>query len=682
MSGPLSSVMMTATAGMLPQGAADPNIGTSLAVSANLTSAISSYTALPVIQQYTAIMTAAVGNVVTANTRVALQTMAGNTLPALTNAIPSAQAGNLQVIAPGGVFSRYSAGNVFVGGFSGLISNTAINIMGSGDVSRFAQIYTAAEGYAAQCNQFINTNLNVGTVESTFGPQNGGMDNLTTGGFNQVTQAFGALGQDLQRLGQMINLKDLKNLGSPASLVRQVINLAGAIPVVTQLLQLAGVTVSQVRQSQVIDSADRLLYQAMLEVTGDRLAQVCAVLGVTLPVGGVTDSSGTRVAATANTINTMADLLDPVRILPNSFYALTMPTPDGLRAIYATSTGAINTRLAQYLPESALSKIIPPDQAVANMAISHSLQQVKRITDTTLPQLAQLLTALESNTGLGLVQNLTTPVPAAVSVFWGNTFATGSGSGNTLTIDDMVGVAAGATTRDRMPEVVANVTALADNGQLVSLTANTGNPLSSTNGVYTQMSYCLGNVYGVPVVIPATPYFAGGTFANIDAAFSQGNGLIAAANSAISSIASANPGQAANINQAWSAQAQQLVVNQNNLTAAGVDIGNIARGDWANSNVISNLQSASLGLGVRLHAISQDIEPGGAAQFFEQVANIAAVSGQAVVASLREGRNIRLFNSLGLGIDSQLPDSRATQSASPAAQAQQTASQARGNIIV
>ena len=379
MAGPLSSLMMTATAGLLPDGAADPGIGSSLDVSADLVTVLDDYSSLPVIQQFTDVMTVALGNL-SANTLATLQTVAANVLPALSNAIPSDYAGDLNIVAPGGVFEQYDNANVFVGGFTGLISSMAENIMGQGDLTRFCQIYTTAEGYAAQANQYINSNLNVGTKATTIGTNNAGMDAVITGDFNQVTEAFGAFGRDLQRLGNLLDMADLESLGSPAALVGQVIRLGGIVPSINNLLLEAGLDVKNFRALvtltggrggpvtdrdyiDITDSANKLLYEGMTKITGDTLRQICTILGVTLPVGNATPlpldsdpvigpgSNPPRAAATSKTINTMADLLDPIKIFPNSYFTLTMPTSDGLRGIYATEQGAVNTNLVQYLSE-------------------------------------------------------------------------------------------------------------------------------------------------------------------------------------------------------------------------------------------------------------------------------------------------------------------------------------------
>lgn len=329
-----------------------------------------------------------------------------------------------------------------------------------------------------------------------------------------------------------------------------------------------------------------------------------------------------------------------------------------------------------------LKKIIPPDQALANQALSRSLRQIKKITDVDLPTIANTVVAIENNAGLADINDLASPLPPAVSDFYSNTFATGTGVGNTLTINDMVGIAAGATVLTALPVVIQSIDSLAAANALNSLAANAGSAGSVNNGIFTQMQYTLGNAYGdLPVNIPATVYWAGGTFTDYDTAFA--NGLIPAASSAISSIASINSDTVANSNQATDAIANQLLLNQNNLIAAGIDIGNIVIGDWANSNIQSNQQTAALMLGIQLHSIGQDVEEGGAAQFFEQVANLNSVSGQAVIASMREGRNIALFNGAGLGIDAQLSDVNGnTAIANNLGSAQSSPAQARANIIV
>jgi hypothetical protein len=253
----------------------------------------------------------------------------GQDFVALTNAIPDAFTSALNTIAPGGVSD---------GGFTGLVNSVASSIMGNGDLGVFGQIWDSATGYLGQANDFVNSALNVGTgIVNTFNQVASGIDSVITGGFSQVSEAFGALGQDLGKLGNLIDLNNLPNLGNPSALVQQLTTVGGLVPAVESVLRQAGVSADQLVNlatggvANLTDTANRLLYQGMTNITGTELAQVKSILGVT--TAGITS---------------MADLLDPKKILPTSFPTLTTPTPDGLRGIYATTAGAVNTNLEKF----------------------------------------------------------------------------------------------------------------------------------------------------------------------------------------------------------------------------------------------------------------------------------------------------------------------------------------------
>jgi hypothetical protein len=94
-------------------------------------------------------------------------------------------------------------------------------------------------------------------------------------------------------------------------------------------------------QASVTDSVQRLMYVAMTQITGTGLQQILQVLGV--------KTTG---------ITTMADLLNPVKIFPNSFQTMTVPTADGPRAIYVDSSGSVNTTLTAQLPAYVISSLI------------------------------------------------------------------------------------------------------------------------------------------------------------------------------------------------------------------------------------------------------------------------------------------------------------------------------------
>lgn len=326
--GPLSTVMTIAGAGLLPGAGSIPGVGSALGINSSLVSNLSNFSSLPITSTFSNIVSSATG-VLGSSSLNSLRTLASSTFPALTNAIPSSFSSALNLIAPGGTAN---------GGFTGLINTVANGIMGDGDLTKFSQVFSSAQGYIDQAGQFLNSNLNIGDLGNTFSSITGGMNNIITGSVSSVTQALGSFGNDLQKLGNLIDMNNLPNLGDPSALLRQVANVGGIVPSIESTLRNIGISSNDIANiaggtfGGLTNSANKLLYEGMKNITGNDLAQIKNILNVTTP-----------------NINTMADLLDPTKILPNSFPTLTMPTPDGLRGIYASVSGAVNTNLEKFL---------------------------------------------------------------------------------------------------------------------------------------------------------------------------------------------------------------------------------------------------------------------------------------------------------------------------------------------
>ena len=172
------------------------------------------------------------------------------------------------------------------------------------------------------------------------------VDNSITGDISQVSTDPAVFGQDLKNLGNLWDMNNIDNLGSPLALVQRLVNVVGTVPVISLTFLAAGVPESVVvnldnPNISVDDSAQRAMYTAMTQITGDNLTQILQILGVTT-VG----------------INTMADLLNPVKLFPNSFQTLIVPTSIGSQNIYTNSQGDVNTTLVQSLPPYILSSTI------------------------------------------------------------------------------------------------------------------------------------------------------------------------------------------------------------------------------------------------------------------------------------------------------------------------------------
>lgn len=328
----LSPLQLTTTTNLLQ------NKG--LRVSPVFTNAVSSYESNSLISTWITMQTqanAGTGGISTAN-KNALANIASSTCPALGDSVPSAYLSafaNVTYPYPGLSGIAKTKANLYLGSPTGASTNW--------DTSRFAQILSACLAYSGLANQYIISACNSDTyLCDTYS----NADNMITGDITQVNLATGVFGNDLKNLGQLWNLTDLDNLGSPLSLVRQIINVIGAVPVISLTFIGAGVPADVIvnldnPQASVSDSVQKSMYLAMTQITGDALQQILDLLGVT--TAGLTS---------------MADLLNPVKILPNSFQSLTVTTKNGTRAIYTNANGSVNTNLLQGLPAYVLSSTV------------------------------------------------------------------------------------------------------------------------------------------------------------------------------------------------------------------------------------------------------------------------------------------------------------------------------------
>jgi len=314
----LTALQLDASLGLLQN--------TGLAVNVALTTNLTTYNSLALISPYLATLAGANAANLTANTVSTLTTIAANTCPALADNLPLG----------------YPALSVGLSMFTGLIASTAYADMGSGDLTKFVQALNQAQSYADQASIFINTAVNSQTyLADTFTS----MNSMITGGITEVNLATQPFGTDLANLGQLIDLANLGDFGSPLGLIRQIYGVTGSIPSVSVQFASVGIPVQVILNLtdptiSVVDSIQRLMYTAMTRITGNDLTQILSVMKVT--TAGITS---------------MADLLNPVKLFPNSFSSLTVPTKFGSRGIYINSTGSVNQNLLTELPEYVMSSL-------------------------------------------------------------------------------------------------------------------------------------------------------------------------------------------------------------------------------------------------------------------------------------------------------------------------------------
>jgi hypothetical protein len=315
--GSLTALQLDASAGLLQ----NQGIG----ISANLTSAISAYENTALISPLlSTISVGSTGNILSANVINSIETLAANTCAALSDSVPTAYSSLGQQMT------------------SVVLAEASVDICGT-NVSKLTQAVNQAEAYTSQTSTFINSAVNSQTyLADTFTS----MNSMISGSVTSVNPATSIFGSDLKNLGRLINLQDLNNFGSPLALVQQLYALGGVVPTLSAAFVVEGISTDIVinLNSPTVSVTDKIqhqMYTAMTKITGDALTQILTVLGVT--------TTG---------ITTMADLLNPLKLFPNSYQSLLAPTANGPVAIYINSAGSINTALTTQLPPYVVSSLV------------------------------------------------------------------------------------------------------------------------------------------------------------------------------------------------------------------------------------------------------------------------------------------------------------------------------------
>lgn len=246
---------------------------------------------------------------------------------------------------------------------------------------------------------------------------------------------------------------------------------------------------------------------------------------------------------------------------------------------------------------------------------------------------------IESLKNLPLLQSLTTPISTSARSYYLNTFAGGSGPNGTYLLTDFLGTAIGVTVGQYFASAAAIIAARTTDGTLTGYIAVLDNILGTVDGTF-------GDPVTGPVTIPSGP--GTGVYTDANDALAT---LIPLANTAISSAASAMGTDATTLNTDWSNICARVVYETGNQSKASLQIVNLTAGDKL--SIMSLITS--------LGSIGIDTEQGMSAQFFEEIANLNVISGQAIVGSGREGRNNAAMNEANIGHDNVVPDQPTTE---------------------
>lgn len=237
------------------------------------------------------------------------------------------------------------------------LTDKGTSIMGA-DIGVFSQHLSSAGAYVSGSNEFITSALLDSSLDQGI-PGLNSVDSIMTGSFSQVNKAFPTFGSDLLNTGNILNMGDLNNLGNPLSLAKNLQTQAGGLSVLAGPLEARGVdplaystllsqndpgallnstvgeTLGTGSMTSATVSAQGLLDKSLANYnTGGAVPASKGLAELTYEAmgdvkGGDLATLQTQLGSNVPNLNSMQDMMDPSKILPNSHGSLTsLPKPD------------------------------------------------------------------------------------------------------------------------------------------------------------------------------------------------------------------------------------------------------------------------------------------------------------------------------------------------------------------
>lgn len=433
------------------------------------------------------------------------------------------------------------------------------------------------------------------------------INDLTTNDISGVNLAFGIWGQDLLNTGKTIDLSNIHRFGTPSVLLQTLQTYNAITPAVKLALYYSDLSSEQLDNIFNPDyiptpTEERKIYDAFKLIKGDDLYSL--ENGITIQLN-----------CTIPNLESLADLLDPKKLFPNSYRSLTVPeyrsdlqTSKIYYFIYSNS--GVNQQVKQFsVPLSDyLTGILPSDLSIACGAFSVSMQQIKNIMQIDIEKFSLSVVDLEV-TGQNLpTLNTTNGIPVNLGAVDNMISLVSLGSGNSggYRQCDFFGAASGFP-YDEWYDI--SIKLLQDLGS------------QTLSQIYSQM-YQLA-LRPLPEPIPPDP-------PEPDTMNQDLIVLINLATQEINRIYTSNPTKCDELNYYWNKIGNQLFLEQRAIPYA-LPIQSESLSLVSNSDFKSFVDT--------IPTYGLDVGDGESAEILERISDLGTLGGQSIVASMREARN-------------------------------------------
>jgi len=448
------------------------------------------------------------------------------------------------------------------------IENWCNDVIGTdyGGNKKFTTTCLSSMGTMDVSNNLIDNSISLMDVASnTFTT----MDDLSSGNVNAVSTSPSEFGSDLESTGGLINLAEIHIFGTPEALMIALIR-TNAITMLIDQLSIYDIALDIQSDDLSNLHIQKKIYQMAENVDGKLLDDILLIMNI----------------KTEN-LTVLADLLDLTKIFPNSYDTLRVNNNNNFEFIYSGSGAG---SYASKLTPNSIS-VMPMLNAKTNTAFIHMMMNLKSITQSTVPELVDLLVNTESIAELNDINSLTKPLDPATVENIINEVGKGTDDNNKFFLTDFVGSPTG---------------------------------FIHTNTLQTFNVYML--TFNAEELTEIVNKIAGGDSSEL------GN-LIKSVNTIL------NDSEYKPLPPAYDESLNHIELEKQNLASAEVDLY---------QEVDSNL--GVIGFGEALHFMGTRTDTNDVVEVIENLSQ-DNMSGQAVIAGMTEGRNLKKLDMAGIKTD-------------------------------
>lgn len=424
------------------------------------------------------------------------------------------------------------------------------------------------------------------------------MNDLITGDISGVSLSMTVWGTDLIASGKVIDLQNISKFGDPDVLLRTIYNYRA----VTNSLNLALLS-SGIPTSDLLDicaGADatieqkRLIYAAFNLIVGNDLDDILLVLN-----------------CQTRGLNSLADLLNPQKLFPQSYETLTYPMYNGpgmetnSKTYYLIYQNGAVSNMDLFNLGAESRAYLPKDIAFACGAFRTTMLQIKNIHNMSIEKFAQVVTHMEPISDLTNIDSTNVPTDISSAQLALDNMHQGSNSDGTFNMCDFFGcISSMHYDWIKMEELMVS-----------SLSG-------ALNSIYLNMFDLLNNNdsnYNVPL-----------------------QALIDSANAEIEHILATNA-NAIELNTLYNEFGRLLQIEQN---ARQEVLGPLTNITGNKSTIVTFIQT--------IGTYAQATENKGPAQVLEDIANTNNIGGSSLIASMREARNALKLSLTGAELENKV----------------------------